>query len=307
MPSRGYIGSRYSREYIKRHVDKIRDANSLPATPKIDLYDSDECFVIGGLEYKSVPLKVIECYGETLLAAQPSTELSPGTITAKLFSYDGRELLRVIENEIVFNIEHWDIEAVGRSVKIRSAPGRIVLHIHINAPNGLIVEALDMSFRNTHLFANRFAFCIGRRIADDRYLWFSSEVRIVENRFKGVALRVDNPSVLAEEWNRAGKGHTHRPILRQHDGRNLLEFNTIGTPGANDPSFSTAFLSNSHMAMDSYSGLLHYASGIAIANRVGSFLVGPSFYKIAPIGFVRELFSGQGPTSVDFLAQNFFK
>jgi len=249
---------------------------------------------------------LISIYGEALLAVHPKKSSEPGSITGKFFSDTGVEALSILRNEIVFNTENRDVQAVGRSIKVRSAPRQTCLEMELNPPRGIVVKKIDMRFKDVHVFANQHAFCVGKRISEGYYFWLSAEVKVLENRFRGFAIRVDAPSALADEWNSARKASIHRPILRAEGDKRFLEFKTSGFPNIEGGFFSTAFLSNQHMAMDSYSGVIHFNSGISIANRVGSFWLGSTFYKNAPLDHVRRKFRGAGPASVSDLAKSFF-
>lgn len=297
---------RLSRELIKKRVVELRGSALHPTTPPLDLHDGQECIQIGGIRYALLPLSLLSFYGETLLAVTPSSDTEPGTISGRFFSDSGEEAVRIDRNEITFKSDNWDVEAVGRSIKIRSAPGRVCLSLQIDAPQRIIITKLDMAYRDIHIFANKDVFCVGKMISADYYFWFAAEIKVLLNRFRGAAVRVDEPSTLAREWNAAGKASVRRPILRQDGGKYYREFKTSGFPNIDAGFFSTAFLANKHMAMDSYSGVLHYESGISFANMVGDFWLGPTFYKNGKLSAVRRKFRGTGPTSFHDLASGFF-
>jgi len=297
---------RLSRELVKKRVIEVNSAASDPISPPLDLHDGQECLRIGGIRYARIPLSLLSLYGENLLAVTPSNDSEPGSISGRFFSDAGEEMMRIVRNEILFKSANWDVEVVGRSVKVRSAPGKICLEIQIDAPRGVVVKKLDMAYRDIHVFANEDVFLVGKKINKDYYFWFAAEIMVIANRFRGAAIRVDEPSTLAEEWNSAGLASVRRPILRQDAGKHYLEFRTSGFPNIDAGFFSTAFLGNQHMAMDSYSGVLHYSSGISFANMVGDFWLGSTFYKNATLSAVRNKFRGSGPPSFHELAASFF-
>lgn len=297
---------RLSRELIKKRAIEVNDAVSDPITPPLDFHDGSECLKIGGIRYSLIPLSLINIYGENLLTVTPSTNSEPGSISGRFFSNAGEEMIRIDRNEIVFKLDNWDIEVVGRSIKVRSAPRTICCEIQIDAPRGLVVKKLDMAFRDIRVFANEDVFCVGKKISGDYYFWCAAEIKVLANRFRGAAIRVDEPSTLAKEWNSSGRASIRRPILRQDGDKHYLEFKTSGFPNIEAGFFSTAFLHNQHMAMDSYAGIFHFNSGIAFANKIGDYWVGASFYKNATLSAVRRKFRGSGPPSFHELAAGLF-
>lgn len=296
---------RYSREFVEKRVKQIAESDAQPTSPPLDLHDCTECLTFGGLKYNLIPINLIEVYGETLLAIHPRNGSEPGSITGKFFSDTGNEALSIIRNEIIFNSKNWDIEVVGRSIKVRSAPRQICLEMELNPPQSLVVKKIDMCFRDVHVFANQHTFCVGKRMSEWNYFWVGTEVKVLENRFRGVAIRVDDPLVLGNEWNSVDRITIRRPILRSENNQNYLEFKTSGFPNIGGGFFSTAFLGNRDMAIDSYSGIIHFNLGISIANRVGSFWIGSTFSANASLNDVRKKFRGEGPKSTNELAKRF--
>lgn len=297
---------RYSREYIKKCVNAVLQDADKPISPPLDFHDARECLKIGGLKYDLLPLTVVSYYGEEILSVKPKSDGKPGSISGRFYSDSGIEVLRIDENEIVFNTENWDIEVSGRSIKVRSGPRQVCLSLLIEPPGGISVEKLDMKFKDVHVLANRHVFCVGRSFNRENYLWFSAKIRILENRFRGSAIRIDDPTSLANEWNSLGATTVRPPIYQLDNNEGVLEFKTSGFPNIPFGFFSTAFLGNAHSATDSYAGLLHFASGVVIANRVGSFRVGASLHQTASLKKMRNLFAGDGPLSVNDLQKHLF-
>lgn len=297
---------RLSRALIKRRLVEIDKADTDPTTPPLDFHNGAECLRIGGIRYSLIPVSLLEVYGETLLASTPSNSSEPGTISARFFSESGKETMRIIQNEVSFKADNWDIQTVGRTIKVRSCPSQVCLEMDVDPPRGIIVKRLDMAYRDVHIFSNENVFCVGKKLTNNYYFWFAAEIEVLASRFRGTAIRIDRPSVLADEWNSVGRASVRRPIFRQRGDKGFLEFRTSGFPNIEFGFFSTAFLRNSDVAMDSYSGILHYDSGISFANMVGDFWLGDTFYKNASISSVRRKFRGAGPLSFHDLAASFF-
>ncbi len=57
-----------------------------------------------------------------------------------LLDADNKLIIKIIENELVYNAEQWDIEFVGRRLKIRTGLGKIIFDIEFLIPNSVQIH-----------------------------------------------------------------------------------------------------------------------------------------------------------------------
>lgn len=87
--------------------------------------------------------------GEDVLSiAPPVVPHGPFTINASLYDQNGRQTLKIVRNEFQAGTSNWDVEVTGPRVTVRSALGRFDLVIRVEPPHRLVVERLDMVYKN---------------------------------------------------------------------------------------------------------------------------------------------------------------
>lgn len=76
-----------------------------------------------------------------------SFEIINGKLFFNLILLDekGNLILKIIENELIYNSEQWDIEFVGRRLKIRKAIGEIIFDIEFLIPNSVQIHKADFN------------------------------------------------------------------------------------------------------------------------------------------------------------------
>lgn len=57
-----------------------------------------------------------------------------------LIDENGNMLLKIVENEMVYSSEQWDIERVGRNLKIRTGRGNVIFDIDFLIPNSIQIN-----------------------------------------------------------------------------------------------------------------------------------------------------------------------
>jgi len=72
-----------------------------------------------------------------------STE-DAGTLSVRLFSSDGIETVRIVQNELIANSGAWDVNLRGRNFTVRASRRRIVLDIRFHPPSAIHVRRLYM-------------------------------------------------------------------------------------------------------------------------------------------------------------------
>jgi hypothetical protein len=106
---------------------------------------------------------VLRIFGEDILAIHPSEkDGSPVRIYGRFVDQDGKETLRIVDNEIISFTEHWDIETVGGKATIRRGPGNIALQLGIVPRQHIAVEKLEMCYRKVRVSVDGEGIRIGR-------------------------------------------------------------------------------------------------------------------------------------------------
>ncbi len=138
--------------------DKVKRFNKNPKCLQTgfssEFFDinADSFEVILGSSSWINPKTVLEISGEPLLQIEPpDAEEAPLRISAKFYDIAGNEIFRIIQNEWQSLITNWDIEVKGPRIKIRNAPRKIILLIRAEPPRRLVVERLNMFYKNTQI------------------------------------------------------------------------------------------------------------------------------------------------------------
>jgi len=61
-------------------------------------------------------------------------------LTVQLFDEDNELLVQVVDNELVFSTEEWDVEFVGRTLTVRSAPRNIFVGMTFEPPSRIVID-----------------------------------------------------------------------------------------------------------------------------------------------------------------------
>lgn len=61
-------------------------------------------------------------------------------LTLQLFNEANELLVQVVENELVYSADPWDVEFVGRRLTVRHAPGDIFVRIDFEPPNRVAID-----------------------------------------------------------------------------------------------------------------------------------------------------------------------
>ncbi|MCU5414773.1 HNH endonuclease [Bacillus wiedmannii] len=61
-------------------------------------------------------------------------------LSANLFDENNQEILLIVENQIVYSTEPWDIQMVGKTLTIREKARKILVNITFETPNKVIID-----------------------------------------------------------------------------------------------------------------------------------------------------------------------
>ena len=80
--------------------------------------------------------------------APPLVAHRPFTVNASLYDKNGRQTIKIVRNEFQAAVSNWDVEITGSRVTVRSAPGEFDLVIRMEPPHRLVIERLNMVYKN---------------------------------------------------------------------------------------------------------------------------------------------------------------
>jgi hypothetical protein len=61
-------------------------------------------------------------------------------LTVQLFDEDNELLVQVVDNELVFSTEEWDVEFEGRKLTVRSAPRNVFVGTTFEPPSRIVID-----------------------------------------------------------------------------------------------------------------------------------------------------------------------
>ncbi|MDW7674910.1 MAG: SEC-C metal-binding domain-containing protein [Bacillota bacterium] len=152
----GGCHDRVTRGLLSKDTIKIKSAN-----PKckeqgfsfgpFDLGTISPEIVIGTFKGKNVKT-LISIHGDDIFSVHlPTSSELPFLISAKLCDRDGKEILKISNNEWQTPSNNWDVEVIGTRITIRKKLGDILLVIRSEPPYRLIVEKMDMEHKGTRI------------------------------------------------------------------------------------------------------------------------------------------------------------
>lgn len=93
----------------------------------------------------------------TLLSIEPPEQAgAPYRLSGEFYDDEGNLLFRIAKNEWFGESKNWDIECVGGRIIIRTKPRNISLQILCNPPNEVIIEKLNMLYKDTRFYLDSF-------------------------------------------------------------------------------------------------------------------------------------------------------
>lgn len=80
--------------------------------------------------------------------SRPHIPGGPFNVNATLYDRRGRCVIKIENNEFKTAICSWDVEVIGPRINVRSAPGKFDMVIRAEPPRRLVIERLDMAYKN---------------------------------------------------------------------------------------------------------------------------------------------------------------
>lgn len=152
----GSCHDRVTRKVLSKETIKLSSKNPICKTSgfsfgPFDLGLVEPTIKIGTLTCRSVET-LIEVNGESIFSIQkPECEGAPFRISALLADLDGREILKIVDNEWITTTNNWDVEVVGPRITIRKSLGNISLVLRTEPPHSLIIERLEMEHQGVKI------------------------------------------------------------------------------------------------------------------------------------------------------------
>lgn len=137
-----------STETLQMHAQSPRCMQTNFSWGPLDIGGTPPEIVLGTLTASNVR-SLLTIDGEDVFSiAPPLATHAPFTINASLYDKSGRQTIKIIRNEFQTTVSNWDVEIRGSRLIIRSNPGKFDLVIRMEAPHRLVIERLDMVYKN---------------------------------------------------------------------------------------------------------------------------------------------------------------
>lgn len=162
----------------------------------LDFHDGSAELLIGGLLYNPAVQTMLRYHGCDLIKVVPGQGGQPGKISATFTDDEGREILKLLENEWIGALENWDIDVVGQRITVRRKHGEISLQLRLDPPGRVVVERLDMRMGDGHVLATEQTYAVGRHTLDGLTSWAHVGVRINRSMQSGAAIEFTDPMSL---------------------------------------------------------------------------------------------------------------
>lgn len=137
-----------STETLQMHARSPRCRQTNFSWGPLDVSLEPPVIVLGTLTAVNVR-SLLTIDGEDVFSiAPPLVPHGPFTVNASLYDKDGRRTIKIVNNEFQAEVSNWDVEIAGPRVAVRSAPGKFDLVIRMEPPHRLVIERLDMVYKN---------------------------------------------------------------------------------------------------------------------------------------------------------------
>lgn len=217
--SRSYL----SKEFIKKKYSEIRQKKfedvKRPVGP-IDFHDGRAELKIAGLKYNPFVKIVLRYHDKDLITLKPGKNGEFGAIDAVFTDDLGQPTLELKDNAWIGNLNNWDIEVTSGRIIVRQKKGKIVLKLKLDPPGKIIIERLDMRYKNCHLLISEDSYLVGRYIDDNQIIWVNTKINFQENREDGVVFDFvgrDKIELLHYFYKDNGMGTKDKKIIMNAD------------------------------------------------------------------------------------------
>ncbi len=118
---------------------------------ELDIGTAHPEIVLGTITAKNVRSLLTIDEEEVFSILPPQKPGEAFRINASLYNQNGDQTLKIFENEFQISVSNWDAEIIGQKLKIRSQLGKFNLVLRVDPPKRLIIEQLDMVYKNFNI------------------------------------------------------------------------------------------------------------------------------------------------------------
>jgi len=147
----------YSKEFVLESMRKPKCKETGFTFDYLDIGTKGIVIQIGNCSFIDV-ISLFSVNGESLLTLIPPDPKTPGEpykLSAYISDNEEKGIFGIRENVWYGNIENWDIECIGREIKIRKKLGDIVLHMEVIPREKVIIHKLDMCYKGYSIYADK--------------------------------------------------------------------------------------------------------------------------------------------------------
>jgi hypothetical protein len=133
---------------LQRHAKNPRCKQDEFSWGPIDIGEQHPEVVLGNVRAIRVG-SLLTIDGEDVFSVVRSREPgSPFSVYASLYDKEGRQTLKIVNNEFQTATSNWDAELVGSRISIRSNHGEFDVVMRFEPPSAIVIERLDMAYRD---------------------------------------------------------------------------------------------------------------------------------------------------------------
>jgi len=187
-----------------------------------DFHTGEAKLLFGNLICDPTPESVFRCYGTNVFSVEPGNGSELGKINAIFSDDNGQTAFQILGNEWIGPKSAYDLEIVGQRFTIRLPNGRISLQLRHVPPGRLIIERLDMRYKDVHLLASEFDLALGRYTGHGKHnnnlIWLHVKARIDQIFSQPIAIEVNPTEALATQYQ-SGLSAKHPGLIINQNGK----------------------------------------------------------------------------------------
>lgn len=195
--TRGFLSKKTVKEYYE-NIQIKKDVK--PPSDFFDFHGNETKLYIGNIIYESMPETVLEYCGEQIISIKPGNRIERASINAKFTDSFGVECFNISGNEWIGKNENFDLEVTGARFIIKKS-NRTYLKLKNEPPGKIIVEQLDMRYKDIHILASDQDLAIGRYNGyGNNLIWLHLKIRIDKLLNSPKVIIIENINALNDEY-----------------------------------------------------------------------------------------------------------
>lgn len=178
---RKVFSKHFSKAYVRKKYHEVdaADPADVPAPfDYLDFHDGKAELCIGGINYDPGVTSIVKYHGTDVFSVSPAAPGEAAGINAVFADDQGKETLRIENNVWRGALDAWDIEVEGPRIKVRKKKGAFSLRLRLEPPGRVVIEQLDMRYRDTHILASEASYAVGRyrNLQSNDIVWFHANM-----------------------------------------------------------------------------------------------------------------------------------